>query len=113
GPLQVRVCPGSGQFTLAGPDLEGRAHANVIAFFPPTLRVAGKSVQLGPIRSSKTLANGLELTYDLSGTTVVAQLTFPSDGVMQYEVVRWNSVKAEQTIVTASSNGNERFFGFG
>jgi alpha-D-xyloside xylohydrolase len=113
GPLQARVFPDSGQFTLAGPDLQGRAHANVIGFLPPAVQVAGKSISLARIADAKTLTNGLELTYDLGGTTVVAQLTFPSDGVMQYEVVRWNGVNAEQTTMTASSDGNEHFFGFG
>jgi len=113
GALQARVFLDSGQLTLAGPDLQGRAHANVITFFALAVRVAGKSLSLAPIRDTKTLANGLELTYDLGGTSVVAQLTFPSDGVMQYEIVRWNGVVAEQTIVMAHSPGSEHFFGFG
>jgi alpha-D-xyloside xylohydrolase len=113
GPLQVRAFLDTGRLTLAGPDLHGTAHANILTLFPPAVRVAGKSLLLAPIRDTKTLANGLELTYDLAGATVAAQLTFPSDGVMRYEIVRWNGVAAEQTIVTAPSDGNEHFFGFG
>jgi len=112
GPLQARAFLDSGQLTLAGPDLQGTAHANILTFFP-AVRVAGKSMSLGPIRDTKTLANGLELTYDLRGTTVAAHLTFPSDGVMQYEILRWNGIVAEQTIVMAPSEGSEHFFGFG
>jgi hypothetical protein len=113
GALQARVILDSGHCTLAGPDLQGAAHGNVISFFAPVVRVAGKSFSLEPIRDTRKLANGLELTYDLGGTTVAAQLTFPSDNVMQYEIVRWNGIVAEQTIVTAPSDGSEHFFGFG
>ncbi len=113
GALQARVTLDSGQFTLTGPDLRGAAHANVITFFAPTVRVAGKSFPLQPIRDTKKLANGLELTCDLGGTTLTAQLTFPSDNVMQYEIVRWNGIVAEQTMVTVTSDGGEHFFGFG
>jgi alpha-D-xyloside xylohydrolase len=113
GPLQARAFLNSGQLTLAGPDFEGIAHANILTFLPPVVRLAGQSLALRPIRDTKTLANGLELTYDLAGTTIAAQLTFPSDGVMQYEIVRWNGVVAEQTIVRALSDGREHFFGFG
>src|SRR5439155_5311323 len=49
----------------------------------------------------------------LRGTTVAAHLTFPSDGVMQYEILRWNGIVAEQTMVMAPSEGSEHFFGFG
>src|SRR3984893_5796070 len=113
GALQARVFMDSGQFALAGPDLQGTAHANVITFFPPAVRGGGKALSLGPIRDTRTLANGLELVYHLGGETVITQLTFPSEGVMQYEVVRWNSIVAEQTIVTAPSDDTEHFFGFG
>ena len=112
GPLQARAFLDSGQLTLAGPDLQGTAHANILTFFP-AVRVASKSLSLGAIRGTKTLANGLELSYDLGGTAVVAHLTFPSDGVMQYEIVQWNGVAAEQTTVTAPSDVSEHFFGFG
>src|SRR5207247_8660557 len=113
GALQARVTLDSGQFTLTGPDLRGAAHANVITFFAPTVRVAGKSFPLQPIRDTKKLANGLELTCDLGGTTLTAQLTFPRDNVMKYEIVRWNGIVAEQTMVTVTSDGGEHFFGFG
>lgn len=113
GALQVRAFLQSGQFTLAGPDLQGVAHTNVLTFFAPTVRVAGKSVSLAPIRDAQTLVNGLELTYDLEGTTVAAQLTFPNEGVLQYEIVRWNGVVAEQIMMSAACDGSEQFFGFG
>jgi len=111
--LQVRAFLDSGELTLAGPDLQGSPHANVITFFAPTVRVAGTTLPLAPIRDAKKVPNGLELTYDLAGATVVAQLTFPGEGVMQYEIVGWNGVVAEQTIVTVRSHASEHFFGFG
>ena len=113
GPLQARVFLDSGNLTLAGPDLQGAALANVITFSPPAVRVAGKTLSLAPVTSSRTLANGLELTYDLGGANITAQLTFPADNVMQYEVVQWDGVVAQQTVVTAASDKTEHFFGFG
>jgi alpha-D-xyloside xylohydrolase len=113
GSHQARIALDSGQLSLAGPDLGGIPHANVITFAPPMVRVAGQSVPLGPILGSKTILNGLEVTYGLSGKTVTAQLTFPSDGVLQYEVVNWNGVVANETVLTVASDATEHFFGFG
>jgi len=113
GVLQLRAFQDTGQIALAGPDLQGRAHTNVITLFAPTVQIAGKSLSLAPIRNTATLANGLELTYDLAGKTITAQLTFPSDGVLQYEIVRWNGIVVDLTSVTAPSDAGERFFGFG
>jgi alpha-D-xyloside xylohydrolase len=113
GPYQGRIFPDSGQLALAGPDLAGKAHANVITFAPPVVKVAGGVFTLAPLVASKTLPNGLEVTYHLGATPVIARLTFPSEGVMQYEVVNWNGVVAQETVLAAPSDGGEHFFGFG
>jgi alpha-D-xyloside xylohydrolase len=113
GPHQARIFRDSGQLALAGPDLNRNAHANVITFEPPVVKVAGASFTLRPIVDSRTLPNGLEVIYNLGAIPVTAQLTFPSEGVMQYEVVNWNGLAAQGTVLTASSDSNEHFFGFG
>jgi alpha-D-xyloside xylohydrolase len=113
GPYQARVFPDSGRIALAGPDLEGKAHANVIDFEPPVIKVAGNPHALSPIVSSKTLPDGLEVTYNLGVTPVKAKLTFPGEGILRYEIVDWNNVVAQETAVTAISDVAERFFGFG
>jgi alpha-D-xyloside xylohydrolase len=113
GPHQLRVFADSGRLALAGPDLQGKPHANVITIAPPVVKVAGRSFTLAPILSSKILTDGLEVAYNLGATRVTARLTVPSDGVMQYEVVDWNGVVPEETVLTAASDAGEHFFGFG
>ena len=113
GPLQARIFEDSGNVALAGPDLAGAPHANVITFKPPVVTIGGLTRTIGRVVSSTPLANGFELIQDVGGTNVTAQLTFPADGVMRYEVTDWNGLKPEQTSVAAASDDNEHFYGFG
>jgi len=113
GPLQARVFPNSGQLALAGPDSAGNSLANVITLAPPTAKIGGRTFTLGPVTGARTLANGLEVTYDLNATTVTAQITFPAEGVMRYEVVNWNGLVAQEVALSGISNATEHFFGFG
>ena len=114
GPLQARVFEDTGQLALAGPDRAGTPHANVITFAPPVATIAGADCStIGRVVSSTPLANGFQLIQDVVGTNVTAQLTFPADGVMRYEVVDWGGLKPDQTSVSATSDGNEHFYGFG
>jgi alpha-D-xyloside xylohydrolase len=113
GPLAARVFLDSGHILLAGPDLNGNAHANVITILPPEAQIAGHSVTFAPVSGFDALPNGLQLTYDLEGTKVTANLTSPGDGMMQFEVLNWSGVVPEQLTVAATSDGSERFFGFG
>src|SRR5581483_9886006 len=48
-----------------------------------------------------------------AGTNVTTQVTFPSDGVMHYEVVNWNGLAPTETDISAASDSSEHFFGFG
>ena len=113
GPLQARVFQGSGHLALAGPDLAGMPHANVITFEPPVVAIGGKTSTIGRVVSSTPLANGFELIQDVSGTNITVQLTFPADGVMRYEITDWNGLEPDQTSVAAASDANEHFYGFG
>ena len=113
GSLQARVFEDTGQLALAGPDRAGTPHANIITFAPPVVTIAGDAQTIGRVVSSTPLANGLELIQDVGGTNVTAQLTFPADGVMRYEVIDWGGLKPDQTSVSAASDGNEHFYGFG
>src|SRR6202011_5822756 len=52
GPHQARIFQDSGQFAIAGPDLAGNAHANVITFAPPMVELAGAAFRIGRVVSS-------------------------------------------------------------
>jgi alpha-D-xyloside xylohydrolase len=65
------------------------------------------------VLSVNNIANGLQLTQSLAGTTITAQLTFTGDGIMRYEVTNWNGLSPTETDITAASNANEHFYGFG
>ncbi len=95
------------------PTVGARLHANVISFEPPVVTLGGKTSTIGRVVSSTPMANGFELIQDVSGTNVTAQLTFPADGVMRYEITDWNGLKPVQTSVAAASDANEHFYGFG
>jgi alpha-D-xyloside xylohydrolase len=113
GPLQARIDKDTGSIALAGPDLAGALHANVIAFEPPVAIIGGQKRTIGRVISSTQSPNGLGLLQDLGGTNVTSRLTFPTDGVMRYEVVDFGGLKPDQTSIAAASDGNEHFYGFG
>jgi alpha-D-xyloside xylohydrolase len=113
GPIQGRVFTASGQIALAGPDLEGRPHANVITLEAPVVTTAGKSLPLAPVLRSRQVPNGIELSYKLDTTEVAGLLSFPHEGVMRFEVTNWNGIRADETVLTASSDASEQFFGLG
>ena len=64
GPHQARIFPESGHVALAGPDLAGVAHANVITFAPPVVEVSDRAFAIGRVLSSTSLANGLEVVQE-------------------------------------------------
>src|SRR5271165_7277651 len=113
GAFQARIHKDSGHFALAGPDLQNRPLANVIQFAPPAVHTAAGSFLIGRVISSKNLANGLELTQDLNGTPVSAQITFAHEGIMRYEVTNWSNTGPLATAVAAASDKQEHFYGFG
>ncbi len=98
GPLQGRIFQGSGHLALAGPDLAGTPHANVLTFEPPVVTVGGRAQTIGRVVSSSPLPDGFELVQDLGGTNITARLTFPADGVLRYEVTDWNGPLPDHTL---------------
>jgi alpha-D-xyloside xylohydrolase len=113
GPLQGRVFTISGRLQLAGPDLAGKAHANVITIEAPVVSIARKTFTLAPVVSSRNVPTGLELTYKLDAAGITALLSFPNDNTMRYEVTNWNGVVAKETSLTVFSDATEQFYGFG
>jgi alpha-D-xyloside xylohydrolase len=113
GPLQGRVYKNTGHVEIAGPDLAGNVHANLIHFAPPAVHTAQGSISLGAVTSSIPTAQGIELKQKAGNATVTSRLTFPHDGVMRYEVVDWGGITPLATAIAAPSNAQEHFYGFG
>jgi alpha-D-xyloside xylohydrolase len=113
GPHQARIFRDSGQLAIAGPDLAGNPHANVVIFEPPSVILAGGTFSIGRVLSSAPLANGLEVVQELGAGQVRAQLTFPVEGILRYEVLDWKGAVPSQISIAAPSDANEHFYGFG
>ena len=113
GSFQARIFQDSGHIAIAGPNLAGALHANVITLAPPVVQFDDRTFNLGRVISSTPLANGLEIVQALGSRQVRTQLTFPSEGVMRYEVVDWQGVTADRISILSASDKNEHFYGFG
>ena len=113
GNFQARIYDATGHIALAEPDLGGNPLANLITFCPPSAKINGASYDFGAIESATNISNGLQIVQSFAGSTITAQLTFTSDGVMHYEVTNWNGLTPTETDVTAASNSTEHFYGFG
>src|SRR3954471_9461077 len=85
GVLQARVYQNSGLIELAGPDLAGTAHTNLIRY-AAALRTAQQSTVLGAVVSSQQTGGALEVKHKAGNAVVTARISFPHDGVMRYEV---------------------------
>jgi len=110
---EARIYNATGHIALAEPDLAGDPLAVIAMFTPPAVQIGGVNYNLGPVLSATSIANGMQFTQSLSGTTVTTQLTFPSPGVMRYQVVNWSGLAPTETVFTAGSGTSEHFFGFG
>ncbi|HKW30673.1 MAG TPA: TIM-barrel domain-containing protein [Verrucomicrobiae bacterium] len=113
GLVEARIYRNSGHLSLLGSDLAGNPLANAVTFAPPRVRLGGQWHSLGRILSSTAFGNGLEVVQQLSNTSVVARLTFLTAGVMRYEVMDWQGLPVEETVVQAASDISEHFYGFG
>ncbi|MEY2537204.1 MAG: alpha-D-xyloside xylohydrolase [Verrucomicrobiota bacterium] len=113
GNFQARIYDDTGHIAIGEPDLNGNPFANVITFAPPAAKIGGASYNLGKVLSVTNIANGIQLTQAMAGTSVTAQLTFASDGVMHYEVTNWNGLSPTETDISAASDSTEHFYGFG
>jgi alpha-D-xyloside xylohydrolase len=103
---EARIYQNSGHIALA-------SGSNVVAFMPPTAVTGSGTVTVGAVLSSTNLINGLQVRQACGATSIVAQMTFPYDGVMRYEVVDWGAQVINSTALTAASDTNEHFYGFG
>jgi alpha-D-xyloside xylohydrolase len=113
GNFQARIYDASGHLAIAQPDLAGNPLASLITFAPPRAMVGGATYDFGAVQSVTNIANGLQIVQALAGTTLTAQLTFTTDGVMHYEVTNWNGLAPTQTSIAAASDASEHFYGFG
>src|ERR1700710_2176336 len=99
GPLQGRVYRQSGHIELAGPDLAGAAHANVVRFAPPAVQTPNGVVFVGAVVADETVGDGLTLQQSFGGGQVTTRLSFPHDGVLRYEVTDWQGHARTATAV--------------
>jgi len=113
GELEARIYTESGHLSVLGPDRSGTPLANVVNFAPPRAQAGGERHYLGAVLSSTPLGNGIELLQRVGPTAVTARLTFSEEGVVQYEVTHWGGMAVDDTLITAASDSNEHFFGFG
>jgi alpha-D-xyloside xylohydrolase len=113
GALQGRVYRQSGHIELAGPNLAGAAHANLIRFAPPAVQTANGVLFIGAVVASETVGNGLTLQQKLGTGQVTTRLSFPHDGVLRYEVTDWQGHARTATAVASPSGAGEHFYGFG
>lgn len=114
GNYQAWIYPNTGHVAIAGPSLSGSALGNVETITPPAVTVNASVYNLGPVVSSTTIANGLQLVQSFAGVTATTQLTFTADGVLNYQVPAWpTGIVPSQTVFTAGSPSTEHFFGFG
>jgi alpha-D-xyloside xylohydrolase len=114
GAFQARIFMETGRIALAGPDLTGTPLANVVTLEPIEVKIGIKTVQIGAvIGAPRTTANSVEVDQDLDGGQATARLTFPAEGVMRYEVISWGGPTPISATISAKSDINEHFFGFG
>src|SRR5438874_12373062 len=99
GPLQARVARDSGTLELAGPDLAGTPHANVIRLAAPAVLTSNGALVFGRVVSSQVVPNGLAFAQAVGTAQVQVTLTFVHEGVLRYEVVDWGTLKPLQTAV--------------
>lgn len=103
---EARIYQNSGHIALAN-------GSNIIAFAPPAVKTGSGPATIGAVLSSTPIAGGLQVRQTFGATSIVAQLTFPYEGVMRYEVVNWGAQIINETAITAASDVNEHFYGFG
>ena len=113
GLLEARIYRDSSRISLVGPDLAGNPLANAVTFWPPLVKMNGRWYTLGRVLTSTTVNHGLEVVQQLSTTSVLARLTFTAEGVMRYEVTDWHGLPVEATVIAATSDAGEHFYGFG
>ena len=113
GPYQARIFQDTGHLAIVGPNLAGTPEATVVTLASPVIESGDRLFQFGRVLSSVVLADGLEVTQQLGTGQIRAELTLPFEGVMRYEVVDWSGLAPDWISISAPSNGEEHFYGFG
>jgi alpha-D-xyloside xylohydrolase len=103
---EARIYQNSGHIALAN-------SSNIVAFAPPVVQTGSGPATIGAVLSSSNILNGVQVRQVFGATSIVAQITFPYDGVMHYEVVDWGAQVINAIALTAAADAGEHFFGFG
>lgn len=112
GTVEARVFTNSGDIVVTGPDLNGNPFATTL-YFTPAARIGGVMHQVGAVLSSFPIANGIQMSQQLSTGIITSQLTVVDQGVVRYEIIHFGSMPIEETRITSPSSGDEQFYGFG
>jgi len=112
GVVEARVFTNSGDIVVTGPDINGNPFATTI-YFTPAARIGGVMHNAGVVLSSFPIANGIQMSQQLSSGIITSQLTFAEHGVMRYEVIHFGNMAIEETRITSPSDSSEHFYGFG
>ncbi|MDQ3621177.1 MAG: hypothetical protein M3463_01610 [Verrucomicrobiota bacterium] len=113
GMLKARIFEQSGHLSLSGPDVSGNPLATTLIFAPPSGRSGGDIFEIGQVVSSMPVPNGLDLTQAVGAGTIESRLSFPSEGIMRYEVTDWNELTPTEVSIAGASDAGEHFYGFG
>ncbi|QEL13651.1 hypothetical protein [Limnoglobus roseus] len=91
GTFQARVFSDTGGIALVGPDPTGAAQATIVQLEPIEVQLGGHAVTLGRlIGPARPSAAVLEFDHELGGGKATARVSFPTDGVLRYEIVDWH-----------------------
>ncbi|HET6983150.1 MAG TPA: TIM-barrel domain-containing protein, partial [Myxococcaceae bacterium] len=111
GTWQLVLARQTGELSFSGPSLD--ATATLVHFAPPEARVGGAWHAFGRVTACVSSRDALLVTQDLNGKRAVVRLSAPYPEVLRYEVIDWGGVLPDRTSLTASSGGDEYFYGFG
>ena len=113
GTLEARIFRQTGHISLSGPNLMGTALATTVVFAPPTGKLSSGPFEIGRVVSSTSVPDGLELTQAVGTNTIKSRLSFPSEGIMRYEVTDWDGLIPSEVSIAGASGAAEHFYGFG
>jgi alpha-D-xyloside xylohydrolase len=113
GSFQARIQRSTGRIEIAGTDRAGNPQGIVITFAPATALIGNQTLTIGRIVSSSQSAGAIEVVHEFGAGRVTARLSFPFSSVVQYEIVDWGGPSPDSTSISAISDANEHFFGFG
>jgi alpha-D-xyloside xylohydrolase len=113
GELEARLYTDSGHISLIGPDRAGVPAGLTNTVAPAQVRIDSEWHFVGTVLDAAPIGNGLALVQRLYDTSVVAHLTFASEGVLRYEVIDWGGLPVDHARLSLPSSAGERFYGLG